>query len=312
MRNFNNRFSRSKMNRKVKNGWKSSDLEKRLTEFDLDEDYDETILSSDKIYDEHEREMEFKKNQSTYKIIERKYFKTQKEPHFLTTSARMQIKYLNKIDPVRWNPEKLSQSFPAPVEDIRKILKKNTHFWGSQRAKNYDKTILENWKNFKEEKGGPIATAIEKIHDMSNPNPNLQETLPALHQSDTGDQNFPKQKIGPFSAIYNSVHLPANLNSTKNAKYGEATENVGIVGIASKQNQKPVTIDMLKDKLLKTSSEESQNDPSMAKLYQWFQTNSQERSNRNSDRAVGSDEVFKKSSKMSSDKVLKKGNNVKD
>ncbi|XP_053981522.1 uncharacterized protein LOC128877905 [Hylaeus volcanicus] len=125
------------------------------SEIDLDEfvedDLDEgesDFMNVGKSYDMHQREMEKKKEIMKASIVKKKYFKNI-QPNFLTFVERDQIQKLHKSDPEEWTPEKLSKSFPALPESIRKILISKFVPKSVEEAIKYDTRVVENWKMFK-------------------------------------------------------------------------------------------------------------------------------------------------------------------
>ncbi|CAH1391105.1 unnamed protein product [Nezara viridula] len=81
-----------------------------------------------------------------FKKIERKFFKKEVYPSLLTWSEKEQIRYLYNLDPTIWSPEKLSESFPATPEIIKKLIKSQWKPMTSQRILHHDTAVKENWK----------------------------------------------------------------------------------------------------------------------------------------------------------------------
>lgn len=72
-----------------------------------------------------------------------------KNPNFLTYIEKEQIKLLHSKDPEEWDPEKLSESFPATPENISKICKAKWIALSEDRIKKHDEKVLKNWSLFK-------------------------------------------------------------------------------------------------------------------------------------------------------------------
>ncbi|EFN65406.1 hypothetical protein EAG_14169 [Camponotus floridanus] len=80
-------------------------------------------------------------------IVNQKYF-IENEPRFLTFAERQLICKLYKSNPEEWTVEKLSESFPALPETIRKIVHANWMPKSVERIMQYDDVAIENWKKF--------------------------------------------------------------------------------------------------------------------------------------------------------------------
>ncbi|XP_011260724.1 uncharacterized protein LOC105254002 [Camponotus floridanus] len=95
----------------------------------------------------HEREMRKNKEHLKQQIVNQKYF-IENEPRFLTFAERQLICKLYKSNPEEWTVEKLSESFPALPETIRKIVHANWMPKSVERIMQYDDVAIENWKKF--------------------------------------------------------------------------------------------------------------------------------------------------------------------
>lgn len=139
-------------------------------------------------------------------IIKNKYFKI-KQPNFLTYAEKEQIKLLNNRDPIEWNAEKLSESFPADPETINKLIKSKWIAKSKERILKHDENVMKNWNLYKM---GKITNLINdelkqhidkftdrKINDLKNfNNNNNNDWEPKL--------SLPKPKINEFSKIITS------------------------------------------------------------------------------------------------------------
>ncbi|XP_020289861.1 uncharacterized protein LOC109857695 [Pseudomyrmex gracilis] len=95
----------------------------------------------------HERETQRQKEILKQQIVKQKYFQ-EKEPRFLTYAEKQLICKLHEHKPEEWTIEKLSQSFPALPETIKKILSSKWSPKSIKRVIEYDNVAVENWKKF--------------------------------------------------------------------------------------------------------------------------------------------------------------------
>lgn len=79
-------------------------------------------------------------------IVKQKYFKTEKQPNFLTWAEKEQIRQLHGSDAVEWSTEKLTQSFPAPETVIKKIIKSRWAHEDLNHISRHDTSVQKNWK----------------------------------------------------------------------------------------------------------------------------------------------------------------------
>ncbi|XP_063978383.1 uncharacterized protein LOC135163107 isoform X2 [Diachasmimorpha longicaudata] len=117
-------------------------------DFDDVEKDEANFMAANRAYTEHMREKYHEKEKVKVQIIARKYFKPD-DPNFITWTEKMQIKSLYAKDPVEWSPERLSESFPALPDTIRRILRANWQPKNAQTVVNYDTKVIENWNKFK-------------------------------------------------------------------------------------------------------------------------------------------------------------------
>ncbi|KAG8197189.1 hypothetical protein JTE90_011347 [Oedothorax gibbosus] len=139
-------------------------------------------------------------------IIKRKYFKTEIESTLLTNAAKNQIRHLHRIDPVQWNPENLSQSFPVTINGVKKLLKSNFVLRSPERIRQHDAEVAERWACLKSRTPSPLISPYtrrmwdeEKImKENYNGDPNLPNVPPesgkvVIHQEE--------KEVGEFSSI---------------------------------------------------------------------------------------------------------------
>lgn len=101
------------------------------------------------------------------KIISQKFFAPEKLPPMLTYNERMCIKYLHNVDPIQWDVETLSESFPATPFVIKKVLKSK---WEGMpaKAKEMDLRVQKNWKLLSEGKLEANPEAIRHFKKFLN------------------------------------------------------------------------------------------------------------------------------------------------
>lgn len=80
-------------------------------------------------------------------IVYDKYFK-QTSPNFLTWAEKEHIRHLHEQDPDEWTPERLSESFPADVYVIKKLIKNSWAPRSIERVKKHDEAVKKNWNSF--------------------------------------------------------------------------------------------------------------------------------------------------------------------
>ncbi|XP_015127927.1 uncharacterized protein LOC107048960 [Diachasma alloeum] len=117
-------------------------------DFDDVEKDESDFMRANQTYTEYMREKYQEKEKLKMRIVGRKYFKSD-DPNFLTWTEKMEIKSLHAKDPVEWSPERLSESFPALPDTIRRIIRAN---WQPNNAKvviKYDEKVIDNWNKFR-------------------------------------------------------------------------------------------------------------------------------------------------------------------
>ncbi|XP_006566766.1 RING finger protein PFF0165c [Apis mellifera] len=131
----------SKMNKEFDDNFEEMDQEDS-------EIYDSDFMTIDTSYKNKIREDKRIQEQLKRRIVKSKVFK-EIEPNFLTYVEKDQIKKLHENNPKEWTPEKLSESFPALPETIKKILKIKWIPKSVERILQYDNKVIENWKQLK-------------------------------------------------------------------------------------------------------------------------------------------------------------------
>jgi len=91
--------------------------------------------------DEEEIKMKAKRKM----VMKNMFGKEKSAPALLTWMEKEMIRYLHKKDPLEWNHQRLSESFPATTEIIHKVLRSNT-LMQKDRVEHYNSTVVGNWK----------------------------------------------------------------------------------------------------------------------------------------------------------------------
>ncbi|XP_014488975.1 PREDICTED: uncharacterized protein LOC106752080 [Dinoponera quadriceps] len=113
-----------------------------MSEFEAD------FMNVSETHKMHEKEVKVSKERLKQKIVARKYFE-ENEPRFLTFEEKKQIHTLHESNPEEWPVEKLSESFPALPETIKKILRSKWSPQSIEKIIRYDNMAVENWKKFR-------------------------------------------------------------------------------------------------------------------------------------------------------------------
>ncbi|GIY30074.1 hypothetical protein CDAR_445421 [Caerostris darwini] len=91
-------------------------------------------------------------------IIQKKYFKFEVESNLLTYAAKLQIRYLNKLNPEEWTPETLSQHFPTTPTGVKKLLRSNYELRTPEKIKKHDEEVEQRWEILKARKHSDLIT----------------------------------------------------------------------------------------------------------------------------------------------------------
>ncbi|XP_011313780.1 uncharacterized protein [Fopius arisanus] len=132
--------------------------------FDDVEQNESDFTGADRTYKEYMSEKYHEKEKLKVRIIARKYFKSD-DPNFITWSEKMQIKSLHEKDPVEWSPERLSESFPALPDTIRRILRAKWLPRNVNIVLKYDQKVIDNWSRFR---SGNIAVSPKLEAHLKN------------------------------------------------------------------------------------------------------------------------------------------------
>uniref|UniRef100_A0A0K8SGB5 Uncharacterized protein n=1 Tax=Lygus hesperus TaxID=30085 RepID=A0A0K8SGB5_LYGHE len=128
------------------------DLSKmRIKESDF-EDSEMDIMNAGVLRKDYEREHQKVLKRIEFQRVERKYFNKIQSPNFLLWSEKEQIRQMYESQPDKWTFERLSQSFPATPDVIKKIVKAQWKMKDSNSVRKHDSRVLANWKQFQEQK----------------------------------------------------------------------------------------------------------------------------------------------------------------
>lgn len=137
--------------------------------------------------------------------MELEFKKPKKEPLMLTWNERAHIKFLHKSDPVHWNVEQLSNSFPALPHTIYKILRRKWRPENELKLRQKDETVLKNWEKFKRgelEASPELLNHLQKFIDKRTNLKAQLENPKFLHlEGDVEKTPMMEWKNGPLSSI---------------------------------------------------------------------------------------------------------------
>lgn len=147
-RNYARRASNPGIDRRLRGlGANKSDIPDP-EQFEESESDFHNIHEMHKVY---EKETDEYREKMKHWIVKNKYFK-KKELNFLTWAEKEQIRYLFEQDPEEWGFEKLSESFPADVETISKVVKAKWYPKDNSRIVKHDLSVKTNWDLYKANK----------------------------------------------------------------------------------------------------------------------------------------------------------------
>lgn len=174
-------------------------------EFDLEEDFDAPIEHAEKFYEMNLQEEKAHKSMVKKNIIKNKYFKPPLETNLLTHAAKMQIRHLYQLDPVKWTPEILAESFPISVTGVKKLLKSNYRLNVEEKIKKHDAEVVRIWKLLESgntETISPVTVQLYRKGKLSKDHHagNFNIPLPAVEVETV--KSKPK-KIGEHAAMIN-------------------------------------------------------------------------------------------------------------
>lgn len=155
-------------------------------------------ITTDYINDRRDRERT--REQLKRRIVKAKVFK-ESAPRFLTLAEIEEMKKLHASDPQEWSPERLSESFPALPDVVRRVL--NVH-WTPRTveiAVSYDSKVIENWEKFKTGKLVLHPRLEEHLMKFKNRKIELMDRKTIETRFLRPRMEFPKAKSTFFSSI---------------------------------------------------------------------------------------------------------------
>lgn len=169
----------------LQNVTKNTSIVENVEEFDEGEPDFMNVHKTHKIY---EKEMQSHKEKINFWMVKNKYFK-KRALNFLTWSEKEQIRYLHEQNPTEWNVERLSDSFPADIFTITKIIKSNWMPQNEKRVQKHDLTVNTNWSKFRK----------DELNDID---PLLKEHLKKFSHRDFNKSNIPKINQKEFLRLH--------------------------------------------------------------------------------------------------------------
>ncbi|XP_018565204.1 uncharacterized protein LOC108906415 [Anoplophora glabripennis] len=232
---------------------KALNLDAEIDEIEFD-DLETDFMNVHKTHREHVSEIEAGLEKEKFHIVRQKYFK-EKQLNFLTWYDKDQIKYLHSTDPEEWTIEKLSESFPALPEVIKKIVKSKWTL-NATRVSNHDRTVQKNWENFK---SGQIKDLPEELVNHLNKFTNRALHFKPFEAPQTKNVvNVNTKRVGTeFSDIitsYNKLKAKKHHNSDEELTVNINTEILKSVsdsnnGINQRIKKRHLTLHELQNKL---------------------------------------------------------------
>lgn len=179
--------------------------------------YDADFSRLNMSHREYEREMKLHQEKIKRYTIKSRYFKSQKQPNFLTWAEKEQIRHLNKEEPDEWTPDRLAQCFPAVEEVIVKVLKAKWAPVNSHRAQKHDENVKKNWELFKDNQFKDLDPQVcEHLKKFSNRNFDSIQNAYAQATNNQIEFQFPQPRNKEFSQIITSCkRIEAKNNSAK-------------------------------------------------------------------------------------------------
>ncbi|XP_044259266.1 required for respiratory growth protein 9, mitochondrial [Tribolium madens] len=205
------------------------------------EDFETDFMEVHKSHKQHVRELEIEREKMKYHIVKQRYFK-EKFPNFLTWHDKEQIRFLHGTEPNEWTIERLSESFPALPEVIKKVVKSNWTKPSQDKIANHDSGVRNNWKLFKDGKMGDLP---EDLAQHLNKFTNRALDLNTFQLQKDNVVTFRKKIRTEFSEIITSYEKN-NHGETEEEKKLELKEKK-----SSGKKSKNVTLEQLQMKLVK-------------------------------------------------------------
>ncbi len=92
--------------------------------------------------------------------------------NLLTWDAKEQIKHLNLEDPEQWTPEKIADSYPIELENVKKLLRSKWSPRTLEDLAKHDEKVIKNWQTLAESVGSgeTLGPAVNLYEDMIKSN----------------------------------------------------------------------------------------------------------------------------------------------
>lgn len=158
-----------------------------------------------KSHRQHERELETRKKRVKGFMIEKKYFKKEKQPNLLTWAEKEQIRHLNKQEPEDWTVERLAESYPATEEIIVKILKAKWTPHDLKQVQKHDERVKRSWTAFKANELKDLDPVLaEHLKKFSHRNFDSSQNAYVQTDNDQIEFKFPKPQKKEFLHLVTS------------------------------------------------------------------------------------------------------------
>ncbi|XP_037946505.1 uncharacterized protein LOC119678634 [Teleopsis dalmanni] len=210
------------------------DVDQHLTDDPEDfENMESDFYEVHKTHRQHEEEMKQQREHVRHLMVKHKYFREQKLPNLLTYAEKEQIRLLHTRDPEEWSVERLTESFPATEDIIKKILSAKWRPRSTKRIREHDEAVIRNWEQLranKEEMQKLPAELREHLKKFVNRKPadliDTYDNIPTRLE-------IPKPKGNEFVSIITTCHKYAEkepeppvpqLNAPKENKFKNFNE----------------------------------------------------------------------------------------
>lgn len=130
--------------------------------------YDTDLAAAHKSHKQYEREQTQYKDNIRLWTVGQKYFR-HKLPNFLTWAEKQQIRLLHDKDPIKWNYDRLAESFPASADTVAQLCKSSWQPKDERRIERHDVAARHTWKLFGSNQIADLPPALaEHLRQFSN------------------------------------------------------------------------------------------------------------------------------------------------
>lgn len=167
-----------------------------------------------KSYNRYKQETREHRDTIRHQMVGQKYFKNE-NLNFLTWAEKEQIRLLHSQNPEEWSVERLSDSFPADVSAISKIIKSNWQPKNKQRIEKHDANVWKNWNRFQSKQIKNLDPAIAAhLNKFSARDLNIK-TIATVESAELSEiRNARKPLHSEFSKIITSCKAYKNKETT--------------------------------------------------------------------------------------------------